>query len=95
MKKKEKEKRYDDQDVGQQRLTPRVWASLSQRKRARKDPSDYENSQQESSTDEVCGPIKNIPGFFVSAVNGVDTRRHTDTRVSRYIHSQLERGNLN
>lgn len=92
-------KRYDDQDV-RTRSTPLDASStfFHAKKSTGGGGSVWlRNSQQESSTGEVCGPIKNIPGFFVSTAAPLmgSTHQGTRTRVSRYIHSQLERGNLN
>lgn len=92
-------KRYDDQDV-RTRSTPLDASStfFHAKKSTGGGGSVWlRNSQQESSAGEVCGPIKNIPGFFVSTAAPLmgSTHQGTRTRVSRYIHSQLERGNLN
>lgn len=96
MKKEKKDTTIKTLGHGRRHLTRVRRFSMRRKARGEGDPSGYE-TRNKSPAGEVCGPIKNIPGFFVSTAAPLmgSTHQGTRTRVSRYIHSQLERGNLN
>lgn len=94
--KEKKEKRYVRRSRRRTRLTPLLFDGFpreEQHEGGGGNPSGYENSQQESSTDEVCGPIKNIPGFFVSTAAPLMGSTHEGTRTRGFLGTFIR--NLN